>query len=446
MLRSQRVLSIAALRGQHLRATDDTATPAAAVPENLRKHTKYLLNVYARPSFVVNRGERCYLYEDTGRRYLDFTAGIAVNALGHADAQVAEVAAQQARELVHTSNLYHHPYSGQFAELLVEASNAVRPGCFSKVFFSNSGTEANEAAFKLARKWGKFHGKKSGDQAKKTGIVAFTGAFHGRSMGALSATATEKYRAPFAPLVPNFTFAPFDEVNAIAKHITDDTCAVIVEPMQGEGGINIASEPFLRALRQRCDEVNALLIYDEIQCGMGRTGKLWAHHHYSPECIPDLLTSAKPLANGFPIGALLASERAATVFNIGDHGTTFGGSPFATRLGLHVVERIIEPAFLEAVKRNGDLLRAQLEEVCVAFPEHIAEVRGVGLLIGVEFRAPPTRFIQLCQERNLLLVAAGRQTVRVVPPLIVNEQEIHEAIKIWRDALEALEAEQETQT
>ena len=230
----------------------------------MRSHTKYLLNVYARPPFVVNRGERCYLYEDTGRRYLDFTAGIAVNALGHADPQVAEVAAQQARELVHTSNLYHHPYSGEFAELLVESSNAVRPGGFSKVFFSNSGTEANEAAFKLARKWGKLHGKKSGDKGK-IGIVAFTDAFHGRSMGALSATATEKYRAPFAPLVPNFSFAPFDEVNAIAKHITEDTCAVIVEPMQGEGGIDIASEPFLRALRQRCDEVNALLIYDEIQ-------------------------------------------------------------------------------------------------------------------------------------------------------------------------------------
>ncbi|RKP09706.1 pyridoxal phosphate-dependent transferase [Thamnocephalis sphaerospora] len=416
------------------------AAETSVLPASLRAHAKYLLNVYARPPLMFTHGEGCYLYEESGRRYLDFTAGIAVNALGHADPGVAEVVAQQARELVHTSNLYHHPHSGHLAEMLVEGSNAVRPGTFGKVFFSNSGTEANEAALKLARKWGKTQsaGKKT---STKTGVVAFSGAFHGRSMGALSATATEKYRLPFEPLVPGFRHETFDDIKAVNKAITEDTCAVLVEPMQGEGGINIASEPFLRALRKRCDEVNALLIYDEIQCGLGRTGKLWAHHHYADDCVPDVLTSAKPLANGIPIGAMLTSDRAASCLGLGEHGTTFGGAPLPTRVGVHVVGRINTPEFLDNVTRVGNQLRKGLEDVCVAFPELVAEVRGVGLLIGVEFRQDPSRFVKLCMERGLLLVAAGRQTVRVVPPLTVGETEIAEGTRIWREALEALDKE-----
>jgi acetylornithine aminotransferase len=285
----------------------------------------------------------------------------------------------------------------------------------------------------LARKWGKMV---AGEE--KTGIVAFTNGFHGRSMGALSVTATVKYRQPFEPLIPHIRHETFDDVNAI-KAITKDTCGVIVEPIQGEGGVNIASEAFLQALRKRCDEVNALLIYDEIQCGLGRTGKFWAHHHYAKECVPDVLTTAKPLANGIPIGAMLASDRVADALGPGDHGTTFGGAPLPTRVGVHVVERIRASTFLDHVARIGNQLRAQLEEVCVAFPELVAEVRGVGLLIGVEFRQDPTEFINLCRERGLLLVGAGRQTVRVIPPLIINDEEIVQGVRVWKEALEVLE-------
>jgi acetylornithine aminotransferase len=262
---------------------------------------------------MFTHGKGSYIYDTADRKYLDFTAGIAVNALGHSDEEVANVLFEQAKKLVHCSNLYHNENTGLLAEKLVTAT--VEQGGFnaSKVFLSNSGTESNEGALKFGRKWGKV----VDPSGKKHKIVSFTNAFHGRSMGALSATYNPKYQQPFAPLIPGFDVGEFNNVEQVKSIIDDDTCAVIVEPIQGEGGVHPAKKEFLEALRKECDDHNALLIFDEIQCGLGRTGKLWAHQHYSETCRPDILTMAKPLANGIPIGAILITERVADVIKIG---------------------------------------------------------------------------------------------------------------------------------
>ncbi|KAJ1657779.1 acetylornithine aminotransferase [Dispira simplex] len=427
-----------------------TATTVARINE----YQQYTLGVYQQPPMILAKGQGCWVYDTDGRRFLDFSAGIAVNALGHADPQVAQVVSEQATRLVHLSNLYRNEWSGPLAQQLVEmtcqaeqarveeggdkTNTGFRP---TKVFFSNSGTEANEGALKFAKKYGNWLAERYPiryPQGKQQ-IVAFSHGFHGRSMGALSATAAPKYQKPFLPLVPGFRHVDFNDTSATVEAIDDSTCAVILEPIQGEGGVNPATPEFLAAVRQRCDEVGALLIYDEIQCGIGRTGKLWGFQNYdSVICHPDILTMAKPLANGVPIGAVMLANHVAEVIAMGDHGTTFGGNPLACRVALHVFGRISQPKFLERVHSTGEYLKARVQSQLQAqFPQLIREVRGLGLMVGVEFSQDPAQLVKLAREHGMLIITAGNNTVRLVPPLIITEKEIDTAIDILVECLKA---------
>ncbi|KAF9986520.1 acetylornithine aminotransferase [Mortierella antarctica] len=399
------------------------------------KHAKYTLTTYGRPPVVFTHGKGSYLYDVGHREYVDFTAGIAVNALGHSDPEVARILFDQAKQVVHLSNLYYNVPAGELAEQLIEATRASGSFAATKIFFSNSGTEANEGALKFARKVAKLTAK-PGQENNKFGVVSFTNGFHGRSMGALSATPNPKYQKPFLPLVPGFAHAPFNDVKAVDSFVTEETCAVIVEPIQGEGGINVASEAFLKKLRSRCDEVGALLIFDEIQCGIGRTGKLWAHQNYSHECVPDMLTMAKPLANGFPIGAIMITDKVAEKIAIGDHGTTFGGNPLGCAVASSVFRRINTREFLDNVNMNGQHFKSQLEAIESPL---IKEVRSKGMILGLQFKVDPAPLVALARERGLLIITAANNTVRFVPALNISKAEIDQGLGILKQAIAAFE-------
>ncbi|RCI06367.1 acetylornithine aminotransferase [Rhizopus stolonifer] len=410
----------------------DADVPAGTL-KKVQEYSKYTVNTYARPDLVMSHGKGCQLFDTNGRSYLDFTAGIAVNALGHSDPEVAQVLFDQANKLVHTSNLYHHENAGELAKALVETTRQHGGTWASKLFLANSGTEANEGALKFARKWGKHV---SGSE--KHEIVSFSNAFHGRSMGALSVTYNPKYQKPFAPLIPGIKTTPFNDIDAALEAITEKTCGVIIEPIQGEGGVHPANAEFLQALRQRCNETNSLLIFDEIQCGLGRTGKMWGHQHFDKDCVPDVLTMAKPLANGVPIGAILTSEKIGELIKLGDHGTTFGGNPLASAVALNVVGRITSPEFLAKVNEKGEFLKSLLSQVQQEHPDLIKEVRGKGLLIGVEFTKDPSPIVKMARERGLLLTTAGCNTVRVIPPLIISEEEAVEGVSRFAGAVQQM--------
>ncbi|GAA5854273.1 hypothetical protein JCM8547_001760 [Rhodosporidiobolus lusitaniae] len=449
----------------------DDAVPAN-VAARLKKHSSVVLNTYARPQFILTRGKGCKLYDSHDREFLDFSGGIAVNALGHADEGVAKVLQDQSRRLVHNSNLWHNEWSGELAYLLVQKTKEfgglgyVRDGGIEKngkpedgglkVFFTNSGTESNEGALKFVRKYGKLvsavENAKGGEKGvtaptdEKVEIVSFRDGFHGRSMGALSATWQDKYQAPFAPLVPGFKPATLNDIASIHEAITEKTCGVIVEPIQGEGGILEASEEFLRALRKRCDEVGALLIYDEIQCGLGRTGTLWAHAAFPPDCHPDIVTMAKPLANGLPVGAILMKDKVAEVIKIGDHGTTFGGQPLQTRVAHHVVSRLATPSFLSSVSSVGSSLHSRLSALPSLFPRLISgPPRGRGLILGLPFNSDNyvQRVVKLMRERGVLVLSCGKQTVRFVPSLTVSEEEVEKCVDVLESCLVVLNREAE---
>lgn len=396
----------------------------------IEAESKYILHTYNRPPLVFERGEGAYLFDTDGHKYLDFVAGIAVTVLGHSDAEWVTAVSQQAARLTHVSNLYHTAPHAQLAQRLVENSFA------DKVFFCNSGAEANEAALKFARKFARQQGsgapraQGAGEQGSKRKIVAFSGAFHGRTMGALAATYKEAYRAPFAPLLPGVTFAPFNDVEMLAEVIDDDTCAVIVEPIQGEGGIHPARIEFLHLLRQRCDAAGALLIFDEIQCGLGRTGHLWAHEGYG--VTPDIMTLAKPLAGGLPIGAALVTQRVADVIQPGDHGSTFAAGPLVCAAANVVFDRVNRPEFLAQVKANGAYLKERLWQLPA---QHLAQVRGAGLMVGLALNGPALPLVHAARERGLLIVNAGENVIRLVPPLIVTREEIDTAVTILGECL-----------
>ncbi len=382
--------------------------------EIIDAESKYLVPTYVRPATVFAGGRGAYLFDTEGNSFLDLTAGIAVTALGHSDEEWAQVVAEQAATLVHVSNLYHTAPHVELAQRLIENSFADR------LFYCNTGSEANETALKFARKWAK-----SGGQANKTGIVAFEGSFHGRSMGALSVTAKSKYRQPFAPLVPGVTFASFNDLDAARAAITEDICAVIVEPVQGEGGVHPADPQFLQGLRQLCDEANALLIFDEVQCGLGRTGYLWAHQAYGVE--PDIMTLAKPLAGGLPIGVTLVTEAVAQVMQPGDHGSTFAAGPLVCRAAQVVFDRVNQAAFLADVQEKGAYLLEKLQ----ALPSvKLVQARGAGLLIGVEFTEAVRPLIAAAAERGLLIINAGENILRLCPPLTITKAEIDLAVEI----------------
>jgi predicted acetylornithine/succinylornithine family transaminase len=372
--------------------------------------SRYLVQTYRRAPFVLERGEGCYLFDSQGRRYLDCMAGIAVNALGYGDPEVVAAINDQARKLIHISNLFHTTPHVELARRLVEHSFADR------VFFSNSGTEAVEGAMKFARKWARTN---YGNH--KTDFVAFSGAFHGRTMGALAATAREHYQAPFRPLVPGVSFATFNDLASAEAAITDQTCAVLVEPVQGEGGIHPAAPEFLAGLRELCDRYHAVLIFDEIQSGLGRTGTLWAHEFYG--VTPDVLCLAKPLAGGLPIGAILVTEAVAGVMQPGDHGSTFAANPLVCRVAQVVFDRVNRPAFLAEVRAKGAYL---MDRLATLSPPHVVEIRGRGLMVGVELDVPANRVIQAGFEHGLIMVNAGERVLRLVPPLIIERAQLDE--------------------
>ncbi|RUS23690.1 pyridoxal phosphate-dependent transferase [Jimgerdemannia flammicorona] len=425
--------------------THPDTEPDAATAAAISRYEKYTINTYSRPPVLFTRGSGVHMYDSAGREFMDFSAGIAVNALGHSDPELARVLHEQANQVMHFSNLFYNEHAGRLAELLVTSvrDDPSAPGFNAgKVFFANSGTEANEGALKFARKWGKLVAEKRGrNPEKKYGVVAFTNAFHGRSLGALSATYNPKYQEPFAPLVPGFVTAPFNDVAGLDAFVNEETCAVIVEPVQGEGGVHPASEEFLRTLRKKCDEVGALLIFDEIQCGIGRTGKLWAHQHYPTDCHPDILTMAKPLANGFPIGAIMTTDRVADTIKIGDHGTTFGGSPLACRAALSVFSRIRDASFLSHVRDVGAHLERQLgTHLQERHPSLITEVRGRGLILGLQFARDPTSLVKMARERGLIIITAAGNSVRIMPPLIITKEQADKGVRLLAEAVDEFAA------
>ncbi|KAL1410032.1 acetylornithine aminotransferase [Vanrija albida] len=423
-------------------------TAPEATHDLIKEHSSYLLNTYARPPILFTQGKGLKLTDSAGREYLDFAAGIAVLALGHADDGVNKVLAEQSQVLAHASNVYWNEWAGALAKSLVDKTReagalGLTPSSGgAKVFFSNSGTEANEGALKFARKVGKDRGGE-----KKTGIVCFSNGFHGRSFGALSVTTNPKYQAPFAPLVPDVHVGEYNVADkaTIDALINETTCGVILEPIQGEGGIGTASPEFLSAVAARAREVGAVLIYDEIQCGLYRTGELWAHGSLPAAAHPDIVTMAKPLANGFPIGAILVRDEVADAIGVGSHGTTFGGQPLATRLGHYVLGRLSEPEFTQHIKDVSAHLDGLVSRLPKLFPSLIKdETRGRGLIRGIPFKneAHPARVMALARQRGVLALTAGKDAVRLIPALTVSKEECDHALGVIESVLTILEKEQ----
>lgn len=381
--------------------------------ELIAQEKQYVLQTYKRPPFVLDHGEGVYLYDTDGKRYLDFCGGIAVNALGYGDQEVQAMLQQQAQKLMHTSNLYYTAPMIHLAKKLVEHSFA------DKVFFCNSGAEANEGALKFARKWAR---KNVGED--KTEIVAFTHSFHGRTFGALAVTAKEKYRTPFEPLLPGVKFADFNELASAEAAIGDKTCAVILEPIQGEGGIYPATPAFLKGIRALCDQHQAVLIFDEIQCGLSRTGKLWAYEWSG--VAPDIMTLAKPLGGGLPIGAILVTDKIGNAIEPGDHGSTFAANATVCAVASVVFDKLSDEKMLQHVNEAGAYLGEKLEALKAEFPALLTDVRGQGLMWGVDLKGDTSKVVTQGYEHGLILVSAGENTIRFVPPLIVGAKEIDE--------------------
>ncbi len=386
-----------------------TAVPTAATA---------LLGVYARVGPVLVAGEGAELVAEDGTRFLDFVAGIAVNALGY-NHPVVRQAIERAlgTGLIHVSNLYRTEPGEQLADELVARSFA------DQVFFCNSGAEANEAAFKFARKW-----------SGKPEIVGFTGSFHGRLFGTLAATDRPDYRKPFEPLVPGIRIVEREDWAAVDHAVSASrTAAAIVEPVQGEGGVRQIEPEWLAFVRELCDSRGVALIFDEVQCGLGRTGTLFAYEQAG--VVPDMLTLAKPLAGGLPMGAVLLTSTVAAALKPGDHATTFGGGPLVASVALGVVRTIADPEFLAAVRRKGAWLETRLARLKARSPR-VVEVRGRGLMWGVELGEPAAPFVTAARERGLLVVTAGPQVVRLVPPLVVTEQELERGVSILETVLQ----------
>jgi acetylornithine/N-succinyldiaminopimelate aminotransferase len=369
---------------------------------------------YARQDLVFERGEGAWLVTDTGERYLDFASGVAVNVLGHAHPSLVAALTEQAQKLWHTSNLYRVAGQERLAERLVAATFADR------VFFCNSGAEACEAAIKTARRHHYVCGR-----PERWRIVTFEGAFHGRTLATIAAGGNERYLEGFGPPIDGFDQVPFADLDAAEQAIGPDTAAIFIEPVQGEGGVNVAPAEFLRGLRGLCDAHGILLVLDEVQCGTGRTGKFFAHEWAG--ITPDLMAIAKGIGGGFPLGALLATEEAAKGMTAGTHGSTFGGNPLATAVGNAVLDAVLEPGFLEAVRQKSLRLKQALAAVQDRHPELIEEVRGQGLLTGVKLKVPMADVVKAAAAERLLVAGAAGNVVRLLPPLNIADDEIAEA-------------------
>ncbi len=375
-----------------------------------------LMPVYPRCDVRPVRGEGPYLYGENGEKYLDFAAGIAVNLLGHGHPHLTKAIQDQAATLIHVSNLYGSPQGEAFAQRLVDLTFA------DTVFFTNSGAEAVECAIKTARRY--HHAK---GNAHKNELITFSNAFHGRTMATISATNQEKLRDGFAPLLPGFKVVEFDNLEAALAAIDDNTAGFLVEPVQGEGGIRPASKAFIAGLRKACDEKDLMLVFDEVQCGVGRTGTLYAYEQYGIE--PDIMASAKGIGGGFPFGACLATETAAQGMGFGTHGSTYGGNPLAMAAGQAVFDVVANEEFLGQVRQTGERLRSALEQMIPNHDHLFESVRGMGLMLGIKMKSDSRAFVNWLRSRGLLTVAAGDNVMRVLPPLNIDETHVREFVE-----------------
>jgi len=376
---------------------------------------KYVANTYARYPVLLVRGKGTRVWDLEGEEYLDFVSGLAVCNLGHCHPKVVKAIQDQAEKLIHISNFYYIEPQIQLASLLCKLSFA------DKVFFCNSGAEANEGAMKLARKYAKEKVEKD-----RYEIITMERSFHGRTLATLAATAQEKFHKGYEPLMPGFKYVPFNDIGAVKKAIDSKTCAVMLEPIQGEGGVNCPSEGYLKALREICDERGILLIFDEVQVGMGRTGKLFAYEHDGVE--PDMLTLAKSLAGGVPIGALLIKKGIGDSFKPGDHASTFGGNPLATAAGVAALTTILEERMLENCQKMGDYFISKLEEIKGKFP-FVKEVRGKGLILGLELKMDGGSIVKEMLKKKILINCTMGNVLRFLPPLIVTREEVDQVVK-----------------
>lgn len=392
----------------------------------LEESGRYIMNTYNRAPIDLRKGRGVKVWGSDGKEYLDFVGGVAVNILGHCHPKIVVAIQKQAQRLIHVSNLYHIEPQIKLARLLVEHSFA------DKVFFCNSGAEANEAAIKLARKYAKEHQGKD-----KFEIITALNSFHGRTLATLTATGQEKFQKGFEPLMPGFKYVPFNDISALKSLITQNTCAVMLEPIQGEGGIKIPDPDYFKNVRELCNKNNLLLILDEVQTGMGRTGKLFAYEHYN--VTPDIMALAKGLGSGVPIGAMLASDKVASAFVPGSHASTFGGNPLVCTAAIATIETLLEDGFLlDQCKRMGEYLRKELKNLQKEFPSVIIDVRGKGLLVGMELTRDCSTIVKACMEKGLLVNCTAGNVLRFTPALIVQEKDIDHMLDILGNVLSSL--------
>lgn len=392
----------------------------------MRLSEQYIAHTYARFPIVLVRGKGTRLWDIEGKEYLDFVAGLAVCNLGHCHPKVVKAIQDQAKKLIHVSNFYYIEPQIQLAALLCKHSFA------DKVFFCNSGAEANEGALKLARKYAK-----ENIDPNRYEVITMERSFHGRTLATLTATAQKKYHKGYDPLMPGFKYVPFDDLEALRKAVDGKTCAILLEPIQGEGGVNIPREGYLKGVREICDEKGLLLIFDEVQVGMGRTGKLFAYEHEGVE--PDMLTLAKSLAGGVPIGALLIKEKVAKSFEPGDHASTFGGNPLATAAGISALTALLEEGMLENCLRVGDYFLSHLMALKKRFP-FIKEVRGRGLILGLELEIDGTEIVKEMMKKGFLINCTMNTVLRFLPPLIITEEEVDRMIKALEEVFKNIES------
>ncbi|MDD5687740.1 MAG: aspartate aminotransferase family protein [Elusimicrobia bacterium] len=389
---------------------------------------KYIFQTYKRNPVLFVKGKGKYLWDDKGKKYLDFFSGLSVCSVGHCHPKVVEAIKKQSEKLIHTSNLYYLKPQIELAKML--------SGMFfgGKVFFSNSGAEANECAIKLARKWGSIN-KNVKNKAGRYEIIAFNDSFHGRTIATLSATGQKKFHKDFNPFLSGFKFAEFNNIASVKKQITGKTCAILIEPVQGEGGINIAEKGFLKELRKICDKNKLLLIFDEIQCGLGRTGKMFAYENYGVE--PDILTIAKSLGGGLPIGATVAKPNIADTLKYGDHGSTFGGNPVCCSAAIEVLKIVSNKKLLKNIKEVGEYFILKLKGLQNKHSSIIKDVRGIGLMIGIELKIEGKGIVSKCLEKGLLINCTQDKILRFLPPLIINRKDVDTVIDILDDVLNA---------
>lgn len=403
------------------------SSPSIVRTNTAELYDAHVLKNYARAPLTLVRGKGAQVWDDAGNAYLDFTSGIAVSALGHCHPHWVAAVQRQAAELIHVSNLFRNPQQGELARRLVKYAG---PG---RVFFCNSGAEANEALIKLAR----LHGvqKAGGEEGKCYKIICAKNAFHGRTFGGMSATPQEKIQKGFRPLVPGFAFGEINNLQSFVDLVDEGTAAIFLETIQGESGINPCTPEFLRGLRQLCDKHNLLLLLDEVQCGVGRTGKFYSFEYAGVS--PDAIGMAKGLGGGFPIGAMWVRERFAELFHPGNHGTTFGGTPLACAAALAVLDVIERDGLLEKVRVQSGPWHEALRQLATDFPQHVTAVRALGYLVGVQMTADPTPTIAALRERGLLAPSAGGNVIRLLPPLNATADELSKSVQIFRAALAA---------